>query len=201
MKVIYVPGLEEGLKAIIERFAITKDGGKIPILLIPDEIARKTDLAGFLKTIPAATVSSLGGVKLYSSTTAATTDRTYGRIGNDAGGYTRVFPAQVVSGQRWAGVVNVIDAVDAGASFQFTDVYNCAAVNAEVTQLMSRLSSLESWKATVETWHTTYASKVNALENAKKQSDAKIAALEAANADLAARVKALEDKPSEEVAD
>lgn len=191
MKVVYVPGLEDALKDFIRQYALTKDGGKIPVLLIPDEIARKSDLAGFLKAVPAATTSTVGGVKLYSSTTVTTADRTYGRLGSDSGGYTRIFPAQVISGQRWAGVVNVYDTVDAGATYAFTDVFNCAAINTAIGQLVNRLVTLENWK-------TTYVSKVSALENAKKQADERIAALESANTALAARGKALEDAAAAE---
>lgn len=201
MRVIYVPGLEEGLKAIIEKYALTKDGGKIPVLLIPDEVAKKTDLLGFLTSVPAATTTAVGGVKLYSGLSSTVTDRTHGRSVNDTSGYLRLLPATVQNGQHWAGVVNVFDTFETGTTYAFTDVYNCAAVNTAISQIVNRLVTLENWKTTTESWKTTYASKVSALENAKKQADDKIAALETANADLTARVKALEDKASEEVTD
>lgn len=197
MKVVYVPGLEDALKDFIRRYAVTKDGGKIPVLLIPDEIARKTDLAGFLTSVPAATTGVLGGVKLYSGLSSTVGDRTHGRSVNDTSGYLRLLPATVQNGQHWAGVVNVFDTFETGATYAFTDVYNCDAINTAIGQLVNRLVTLENWKTTTESWKTTYASKVSALENAKKQADEKIAALESANTALASRVKALEDAAAE----
>lgn len=196
MRVIYVPGLEEGLKAIIEKYALTKDGGKIPVLLIPDEIAKKTDLLGFLKELPPATTNSLGGVKLYSSSSAQVADRTYGRLGNDTGGYTRVFPAQVAQGLHWAGVVSVYGSYDAALSFAENDVYSASAVNAIVAELKSSLqtantnvSNLTNKVNTLTTANTTLTNSVNTLTQANTKLTADLAA-------LVERVKALEENTS-----
>ena len=194
MKVIYVPGLEEGLKAIIEKFALTKDGGKIPILLIPDEVAKKTDLLGFLREIPAATVSSLGGVKLYSSMSAQVGDRTYGRLGNDVGGYTRVFPAQIAQGLHWAGVVSVYGSFDSTLTYAENDVYSAAAVNAIVAELKAALQSVNAEITSLKNTVNPLSSSVSTLKTQAVSLESNYEKLLADTAALAARVKALEEK-------
>lgn len=143
MKVVYVPGLEEALQALIKSVGVPQEGGKIPIAFIPAEVAKKSDLTGFLTAIPAATTSSLGGCKLYSNTSPQVADRTYGVMVNDQGGYLRTMPARIGQGVHWAGVVNVYSDYNGNLSYAFSDVYGASAVNAAVKALSDRLDPIE----------------------------------------------------------
>lgn len=113
-------------------------------------LARKTDLAGFLSSIPVATTAALGGVKLYSSTRPATGDRTCGVMVNDQGGYLRPMPAQINGGLHWAGVVNAYADYNPDLPYAFSDVYNAAAVTAIIESLKARIKALEDKLATMD---------------------------------------------------
>lgn len=139
MKVVFVPGLEEAIKKYVEAYGIPVEDGKLPEGYIPDTVALKTDLEGFLKALPAATTNSLGGIKLYSNTSPQVADRTYGAMCNDQGGYLRTMPARLGGGLHWAGVVNVYSDFNADLNYAFSDVYGASAVNQLYTSLKNRL--------------------------------------------------------------
>lgn len=206
MKVVYVPGLEEALTALVKSIAVVQEGGKVPILAIPDEIARKSDLAGFLKEIPgeyakktdlagfltavpASTINAIGGVKLFSSTQPQVTDRGYGRSVLDAGGILRIMPTAVAQGVHWSGVVTAYEVYNPSLAYGISDVYSASAINTVIEELKTTLQAANSAVAAL-------TSKVSAAEAALQEVANKASTLEAANAELTSRVGALESKAS-----
>lgn len=144
MRVVFVPGLEEAIKKYVETYGVpVTEDGKVPEGYIPESVALKTDLEGFLKTLPAATVGSLGGIKLFSNTVPQVADRTYGAMCNDAGGYLRTMPARIGGGVHWSGVVSVYADYMPDLNYAYTDIFNAEAVKQACKALSDRLDGFQ----------------------------------------------------------